>query len=59
MMRTVNLVEKPGAFLEDKAVKRTVFRYMLKGRKRNARARTQRGLSRAEMMSRLDELGTA
>ncbi len=59
MMRTVNLVEKPGAFLQDKAIKRTVLRYMLKGRKRNARARVQRGLSRAEMMNRLDELGAA
>ncbi len=59
MMRTVNLVEKPGAFLQDKAVKRTVFRYMLRGRRRNARARVQNGLSRTEMMDHLARLTTA
>ena len=50
MMRTVNLVEKPGDFLKDGKVKRTVFRYMLRGRKRNARERNQRGPSRSEML---------
>lgn len=46
--RTINLLEEPGAFLQDPAVKRTIFRYMLRGRKRNAAARRQPGLSRAE-----------
>ena len=46
--RTINLLEKPGAFLQDKKIKRTVFRYMLRGRKRNAAARRQPGLNRDE-----------
>ncbi len=56
MMRTVNLVEKPGDFLKDPKIKRTIFRYMLNGRKRNARARVQRGLSRAKMLAHLQTL---
>ena len=39
IMRTVNLVEKPGAFLKDKKIRNTVLRYMLFGRKKNAAAR--------------------
>ena len=54
MMRTVNLVEKPGAFLSDPKIKRTIFRYMLRGRKSNAQARVQRGPSRDEMMQHLE-----
>ena len=53
LMRTVNLLEKPGAFLQDKAIKRTVFRYMLRGRRRNARSRLQPGPSRREMILRV------
>ena len=47
---TVNLVEKPGAFLKDKKIRNTVFRYMLFGRKKNAAARIQRGASRDDMI---------
>ncbi|MEE2782448.1 MAG: hypothetical protein VYE04_03760, partial [Pseudomonadota bacterium] len=50
MMRTVNLIEKPGAFLKDAKIRRTVLRYMLKGRKENGRFRVQRGPSREEML---------
>ncbi len=50
MMRTVNLVEKPGEFLKDRRVRLTILRYMLRGRKRNARARVQRGLSRPDLL---------
>ena len=50
IMRTVNLVEKPGNFLKDKRIRNTVFRYMLRGRKRNAAARIQRSASRDEMI---------
>ena len=50
IMRTVNLVEKPGAFLKDKKIRNTVLRYMLFGRKRNAAARIQRGASRDDMI---------
>jgi 2-polyprenyl-6-methoxyphenol hydroxylase-like FAD-dependent oxidoreductase len=53
MMRTVNLIEKPGEFLQDKHIKRTIFRYMLRGRKHNARSRVQRGLPRDAMMDHL------
>ncbi len=50
MMRTVNLLEKPGAFLEDRRTQLIVMGYMLRGRARNAAARMQRGPSRAEML---------
>ncbi|MEQ8483343.1 MAG: FAD-dependent oxidoreductase [Pseudomonadales bacterium] len=50
MLRTVNLLEKPGGFLEDRRTRLIVFLYMLRGRRRNAQARHQRGPSRAEML---------
>lgn len=50
MMRTVNLVENPGEFLQDPKIKRTIFLYMLRGRKRNARARVRRGPGRSDML---------
>ena len=56
LMRTVNLVEKPGAFLEDPKIKRTILRYMLKGRKKNGQARVQRGPKRDEMLKFVEEL---
>lgn len=46
--RTINLLEEPGAFLKEPAIKRTIFRYMLRGRKRNSAARRQPGLNREE-----------
>jgi 2-polyprenyl-6-methoxyphenol hydroxylase-like FAD-dependent oxidoreductase len=51
IMRTVNLVEKPGMFLEDKKIRNTVLRYMLRGRKRNAAARIERAASREDMIN--------
>ena len=56
LMRTVNLVEKPGAFLEDPQIKRTIFRYMLKGRKKNGQARVQRGPKRRAMLEFVESL---
>ena len=50
MMRTFHLLERPGGFLQDKQIKRTVFRYMLKGRRRNAAKRLQVGPGRAEIL---------
>lgn len=50
IMRTVNLVEKPGSFLKDKKIRNTVLRYMLRGRKRNVAERIQRGPVREEMI---------
>ncbi len=50
LMRTVNLLEKPGAFLEEAKTKRIVLFYMLRGRSRNAGARIVRGPSRDEML---------
>lgn len=58
MMRTVNLVEKPGEFLNDAKTKRAIFKYMLRGRKRNARARVQKGPSRSDMLQYLTGLQT-
>ena len=51
MMRTVNLLEKPGAFLEDRRTQLIVLLYMLRGRSRNAATRIVRGPSRAEMLA--------
>jgi len=56
IMRTVNLVEKPGEFLKDPKIRNTIFRYMLRGRKRNAKARIQAGLERQEMLSMIFHL---
>ena len=53
LMRTFHLLEKPGEFLKDKRIRRTVFRYMLRGRKRNTAARLQPGPSRTEMYALL------
>ncbi len=55
MMRTVNLLEKPGAFLSDRRTRLIVFAYMLRGRARNATARIQRGPSREEMLQLITE----
>lgn len=54
IMRTVNLLEKPGAFLKDSSIRRTVLRYMFRGRKRNAATRLQPGPKRQEMLTLLD-----
>ncbi len=51
VMRTVNLLEKPGAFLEDRRTRLIVFLYMFRGRSRNAVARLVRGPSREEMLT--------
>lgn len=56
MMRTVNLIEKPGDFLKEKHVKRTVLRYMLRGRKRNSQARVQRGPDRDTMLKHIESM---
>ena len=53
IMRTINLVEKPGDFLKDQRVRWTILGYMLRGRKRNARARIQPGPERLEMLKRV------
>jgi len=56
IMRTVNLVEKPGDFLKEPKIRNTIFRYMLRGRKRNAQARIQAGLGRQEMLGMVSQL---
>jgi 2-polyprenyl-6-methoxyphenol hydroxylase-like FAD-dependent oxidoreductase len=53
LSRTMNLLEKPGAFLKDRRTQLIVFGYMLRGRTRNAGARIVRGPSRAELLDRL------
>ena len=55
IMRTINLIEKPGDFLKDQQVRWTVLGYMLRGRKRNARARIQPGPKRLAMLQHLAE----
>ena len=56
IMKTINLVEKPGEFLKNKKIQRTVFKYMLRGRRRNAGSRIQPGLTRPKMLEFLTEL---
>jgi len=48
-LRTFHLLEKPGEFLNDWRVQRTILRYMLRGRRRNAAARLQPGPDRKAM----------
>ncbi|MDZ7669232.1 MAG: hypothetical protein U5Q16_07335 [Gammaproteobacteria bacterium] len=49
--RTMNLLEKPGAFLAERRTRMIIFAYMLRGRARNAASRIQRGPSRSEMLA--------
>lgn len=51
MMRTVNLLEKPGAFLRDRRTQGIICLYMLRGRARNAVARIARGPTRTETLA--------
>ncbi len=51
MMRTFNLIEKPGEFLKDRKTQFIVFLYMLRGRSRNAAARVVRGPTREDTLS--------
>lgn len=48
-LRSFHLLERPGEFLEDPHIRRTVLRYMLRGRKRNAAMRLQPGPERLEL----------
>ena len=50
VMKSFNLLEKPGDFLKDGKIRRIILRYMLRGRKQNSLARYQRGPSRLEMI---------
>ena len=56
IMRTVNLIEKPGDFLKEQRVRWTILGYMLRGRKRNARERIQPGPSRLKMLEHIASL---
>ena len=53
LLRTFHLLEKPGTFLEDRRVRWTIYRYMLRGRRRNASRRLQKGPKREEMLARV------
>lgn len=55
VMKTFNLMEKPGDFLKDNAIRWTVFKYMFKGRAKNSRARYQKGPNREEMLKVIAE----
>jgi 2-polyprenyl-6-methoxyphenol hydroxylase-like FAD-dependent oxidoreductase len=49
VLRTFHLLEKPGEFLKSKRIQLTVFRYMFRGRKKNAAERIVGGPQRDEM----------
>ncbi len=51
LLRTFHLLEKPGDFLKDRRIRLTVLAFMLRGRKRNAARRLQKGPNRDEMLS--------
>jgi 2-polyprenyl-6-methoxyphenol hydroxylase-like FAD-dependent oxidoreductase len=59
MMRTVNLLEKPGDFLKDQRTRLKLLRYMLRGRTRNASARVQNGPDRAQMLELVGQQASA
>jgi hypothetical protein len=52
-MRSFHLLEPPGAFLKDSKVRRTVLRYMLRGRKKNSATRMVPGPDRVTLHSQL------
>jgi len=49
LMRTVHLLEVPGAFLKEKRIRNTIFLYMLRGRRKNAAANIVNGPDRGGM----------
>lgn len=51
LLRTFHLLEKPGDFLKDRRIRWTIYRYMLRGRRRNASRRLQKGPKREEMLA--------
>lgn len=53
MLKTFHLLEKPGDFLRDRRIRWTIYRYMLRGRKRNATARLQQGPDRAALLGKV------
>jgi 2-polyprenyl-6-methoxyphenol hydroxylase-like FAD-dependent oxidoreductase len=53
ILRTFHLLEKPGEFLKNKRIQLTVFRYMFRGRRKNAGERIVGGPSRDEMLELL------
>ena len=55
VMRTFNLLEKPGEFMKDWRIVLTTFRYMLAGRTTNANARKVSGPSRDEMLKIVED----
>ncbi len=59
LLRTFHLLEKPGEFLQDRRIRWTIYRYMLRGRKRNAGARLQKGPERIEMLRKVADGDTA
>jgi 2-polyprenyl-6-methoxyphenol hydroxylase-like FAD-dependent oxidoreductase len=56
VMKTFNLLEKPGEFLNDWRIKLTLIRYMFRGRKRNAPTRLQDGPKREELLQLIGEI---
>lgn len=59
MLRTVNLLEKPGDFLKDSRTRLIILGYMLRGRRKNAAARVQNGPGRREMLILTDPDATS
>ena len=59
VMKSFNLLEKPGDFLKKRKIRRIIFQYMLRGRKRNSLARYQSGPSRLEMIGLVTGKDTA
>ena len=56
IIRTINLLESPGAFLKDPKIRRIIFLYMFRGRKRNAMSQRPRGLNRQQMLGHVSSI---
>ena len=56
IIKTINLLEKPGEFLQDPKIRRTVLMYMLRGRKKNIGVQRARGLERTQMIEHISTL---
>ena len=56
IIKTINLLEKPGEFLQDPKIRRTVLMYMLRGRKKNIGIQRPSGLERSEIIKHISTI---
>ena len=54
---TINLLENRGDFLKDPKISRTIFLYMLRGRRKNQTVQRPKSMKRDEMLEHIASLG--